>query len=193
MVCIILGFVIYDLMVRFDINIVVNRHYKYLDCDVKYKHAVTNWRESTMYWPTNNWQKDSAKSVFIRCLCDRYILSKDSITKDYIMSFYDTDVWFQENYLRDVRYSVLDTSILMRHREEIFSSELNALQAINKNSNKDTVFLKKILSDKFKEIYEIRNKYYNVIFSLPQERPQIDTLVKYKDIIFRTPSRYGDA
>jgi hypothetical protein len=143
-----------------------------------------------MFDPKNKWLEDCARANFIKCLCDKYIVTKDTFIKDYVESAYREDNWYQYNYVGKVRG--LDTTILLNNKESIFSQDQKGNNAIIKYSN-DTVTLMKELSTRFYEDYWIKLEYFNVILSLPKENVTIDTLVKYKEIVFRLPPKYGDA
>jgi hypothetical protein len=190
LLCLILGFAIYILVGKYNSFIIGPKHFKYQDCDMKYKQEYVNWTQSSLFYPNNSWLEDSARTVFIKCLCDRYIASQDSFIKGYIESAYDELRWYQINYIRDVKG--LDTNILMRFKEKIFKNDPRGINAINKYCN-DTLILRDILVLRFHENNSIRQEYYDVIHSLPAEKVNIDTLIKYKDIIFTIPPHYGDA
>ena len=181
LICLILGFVIYILFGKYNSYIIGSQHFKYQDCNIKYKQEYINWNQSSMFDPNNRWLEDCAKATFIKCLCEKYIVTRDTIIKDYVESAYREDNWYQNNFIGKVRG--LDTTILMNNKENIFRNDPIGEKAIIKFRN-DTIALIKILSTRFYENYRIRLEYYNMILSLPAENVTIDTLVKYKEIIF---------
>ena len=129
--CFVVALVLYRLMVRYDINIVVNRHIKYLNCDIKYKHEVTNWSGSSLFWAKNKWEEDSARNVLIKCLCEGYPISKDSLSKGYIEDFFSSDSWSQSNYIK-LKPLQIDTTVLIDTAMKYFGEIRNVyMQLIN--------------------------------------------------------------
>ena len=186
---VIFGFLIYYIVGKYNSYIFGPEHYKYSDCDVKYKQEYINWNCSSVFDPYNRWQADSARSVFIRCLCDKYVLTKDTFIKSYVENAFRGNEWYQSNYYENL--GKLDTLFLMKYKDEIFQNDSIIYKAINKYRT-DSIVLLNILSGQFKDNYTIRRKYYKLILS-KKEIVGIDTLIKYKNIIFKIPEHYGDA
>jgi hypothetical protein len=186
---IVLGFLIYYIVGKYSSYIFGPEHYKYSDCDVKYRQDYINWNGSSAFYPYNRWQADSAKTVFIKCLCDKYVLTKDTFIKSYVENAFRESEWYQSNYFENV--GKLDTLFLMKYKDEIFHNDSRIYEAINKYRS-DSIVLINILINQYRDNYNIRREYYNLILS-KTEIVTIDTLIKYKKAIFKIPEHYGDA
>lgn len=190
MICIVLGYVIYYMVGKYNSFIFGPSHFKYQDCDIKYDQEYLNLDYNSATDPNNRWLEDSAKSVFIKCLCDKYILTRDENIKNLIDSIYYGDTWYQGNFNSEVKG--FDSIILMKYKKVIFKNDSKVLSAISKykNDNEGIILL---LKDKLKNSYESRLEYYRVLYSIPENKVPIDTIIKYKETIFKIPPHYGDA
>jgi hypothetical protein len=183
--CIILGYVLYSLIYDYNSFIFGRRHFKYKDCNIKYRQELLPKSSLTDF--DNLWFEECAKTEFIKCLMDKYVISKDTFIKGYVERAFINSYSFRMNYVINVMG--LDTTILMRYRNEIFKDDLVGRNAIS-NHTQDTLNLMKILSDRFYEDYIIQANYF---YKIPSVSLSIDTLIKYKEIVFKLPLRYGDA
>ncbi len=183
--CIILGYVLYSLIWDYNSYIFGRKHFRYKDCNIKYRQELLP--KSSLTDPDNLWFEECAKTEFIKCLCDKYVLSKDTFIQGYVERTFSETYWYQVNYVTKVLG--LDRSILMRYHNTISKNDLLGRNEIS-DYDKDTLAFIKVLSLKYNENYIIQQKYF---ITIPSISVPIDTLIKYNDIIFEKPLRYGDA
>jgi hypothetical protein len=182
-ICLILGFILCGIIWNNDLALVVKKRYKYFDCNVKYKHA---YLFTEHHWYNDNiLQEDSAKYALMRCLCNKYIITKDSSIKNFILNFYNNDSYSKQNYIREIVYNKIDTSILIKNCEDIFKDDRRILKVIKKYKDKNSDYLKGILINNLDKGNYSRFNYNQVIYDLPVDNPSIDTIIRYQEIIFK--------
>lgn len=190
LISIVLGFLAYKFIGRYNSNIVGPSHFQYLDCDVSYKQDYVNMDHCTAVGPYNHWLEDSAKSIFAKCLCEKYLQSKNENIKQKIFQIYNEETWYQVNFYKTTK--AYDINVILKFKDRIFKNDPTVLDWI-KNNYKNNKGINEFIIMKIHNRDESRYEYCSIINYMDKEKIPIDTLVKYKEIIFKIPPIYGDA
>lgn len=183
LMCFVLSFIIYYVVWLDGFHFTVNRKVKHGSCSFTYQHTYLSFDEN--FQRINKESRYSARVKLMRCLCEEYLKSGDAELKDYIWKFYKDNSEMQTNYARRVVFQV-NPVLLLRYKEKIFREDVNAMGAIREYEGKDTSKLKIVLRRKYEFSTTASYNYYQIIDSMPYTQPTIDSIIKYRTLVFTT-------
>jgi hypothetical protein len=173
-----------------DLNIVVNKSYKFFGCKVKYKQSVL----SSDYHRLNDniYEQESAKYKLAQCLCEKYAVTRDSAVGNFILAFFKNDEYSQRNYVSGVVFNYMDTSFLIENFQKIFQDDPRFLQIIKKCANRKSEEFVQELINNLGNSYWADYRFNELLNAIPVDNPPLDTIVKHRELVFKIPgSNYG--
>lgn len=168
-----------------DINIKVPRSHNFFGCKVKYRQTIL----STNYLRLNDNidEQNSAKYKLARCLCEKYASVRDSSLGNFILAFYRNDEYAKRNYISGLVFNYLDTCFLIENCQKIFKDDFRFLQKIKKCTDRDSEEFVKELITSLNNSYWADYRYKDLLHAIPVDDPPLDTIVKYRELIFKYP------
>lgn len=176
--CFILSLVIY----LGDFSFKVTRHLEF--SGFRFDYNYTCLTSDRFRICENAGEEYSARLKLMKCLCAKYSLDKNTAIKNYVLDFYNNYNEPQQIYAREIVFKT-DSNIIYQNREKIFRDDERILKAIRKYKDNDTSKLKLILFHSLADSYNSRSHYDEIIDTMHYSPPTIDSIVKYKDLLFR--------
>lgn len=198
LLCFVCACLIYFLVLNFAKDPVETKYLEYKGCKVSYYYSSTDFffsNHQTMGHSLRNWTEELyAENELIKCLCEKYILTKDNDLKERIFKYYKSDNTFRHNYSLIRYYSIPPMDTILRYGHRIFRKDTCLFNQFIKYKTTKDYKIGVYLYEKYKTDSALFFDDYEVLnnIRLRSDTPTIDSICKYKERIFGTNYRAID-
>jgi hypothetical protein len=179
--------IVYFFFLRNDVTI---KSISYGDCIIHYEYSSSNFRNDKSNIRTHGHGKSNelgyeiAQHDLMKCLCDKYQSKKDKAIKEVITEYVKNDYLVNRYYMENVFALNAPIDSLCKYKKEIFEFDSVYVELCNQYQLKNDEKLKtEIILQYQKNVYS-RLVYCALLKIQTIDNPNIDSICKYKDIVF---------
>jgi len=181
------------------------RYVEYAGCRAKYEQSSDDYRKynKKARWGSrtnNEINLYDARQEMIKCLCDNYTKTKDTVIGKYIIDYCRNDSFFISlDYINNVIVINAPVDSLCKYKNDIFLQQEDAV--VIKMCNEYECNLNQKLAVKIQQYYKDRaksavNKYFGLMDKkytiFKSVKYNIDSVCKYKDLIFNSAKIFAN-
>jgi hypothetical protein len=186
-VLIIITIIIY---IAFFTNFYFVKSLEFKGCKVNYYYSLNNfyYDESNVktggHGKSNDFLYKSAQYNLLKCLCDKYIKTKDQLIKNRIVDFVKSDELTNEYYILNVIEYNAPIDSLCKYKDLIFKDDSITDELCKQYQMNYENDLKNKIIRNFRGSRESRFWYSTILKITKISNPDIDSICKYKEVVF---------
>lgn len=190
LLCFVCACLIYGLGLNFAKDPVETRYLEYKGCKVSYYYSSTDFffsNHQTRGHGMRNWTEELyAENELIKCLCEKYILTKDNDIKTRILKYYNSDKSFKYKYSSIRYYSLPPIDTIIKYGHKVFRNDTSLFNQFVKYKTTKDYRIAIFLYEKYKSDSALFYNDYEVLNNIRErtDTPTIDSICKYKERIF---------